>query len=369
EGLRAEGCVVRSVFHTAGVPGRFVPVAETTVGDMEEVFAGKVGAAVVLDELFAGQDLDAFVLYSSIAGVLSGVGQGAYAAANAFLDALAERRRARGDKATSIAWGMWSGEGFAGEQGVEEAMRLMGMEWMDPQQALLGLQQALDRDETTVSIAAMDWERFASRFTADRPSPLLSELKELERPDQDQRAASGDSRSELAQRLAAVPPAGQQQILVELVRAEAAAILGHAHLDAVDLHRGFVNTGFTSLTGLELRNRLNAVTGLRLPSSMIYDYSTPASLADHLLSEMAPSNGDAASVLDAIQGLGSALGDRPMNGEVRAQVADQLRELLRTVESDDVPDQLDGKGIDRSVLEAASDDEMFALIDKELGRD
>ncbi|MFF2655625.1 beta-ketoacyl synthase N-terminal-like domain-containing protein [Streptomyces sp. NPDC058045] len=286
--MRAEGCVVRSVFHTAGVPGRFVPVAETTVEDMEEVFAGKVRAAVALDELFAGQDLDAFVLYSSIAGVSGGHIQGPYAAANAFLDALAERRRARGDKATSIAWGLWAGDGFGSRPHVDDALRLMGARAMEPEQALTSLGQILDRDETTMSIVSMDWERWISMMTANRASHFYDEILDKsglrERKERSEEAAV--TKSEFAGRLSGLAPADQQRLVLDLVRAEAAGVVGYASGDAVDRDLQFQELGFNSISAVEFRNKLAEATGLKLPISLVYDYPSPAAVARYLRTEL-----------------------------------------------------------------------------------
>ncbi len=181
DNLEAEGSPVRSVVHAAGVPGRFVALADAEVSDLAEALGAKALGATALDELLDSGRLDAFVLFSSNAGVWGGSGQGAYAAANAHLDALAEQRRARGAVATSVAWGMWHGEGLmAGQEDVAEAFARLGMRAMDPEQAISVLHQALDQDETALTVSDVDWGRFASLYTAARPRPFLDDLPDVQ---------------------------------------------------------------------------------------------------------------------------------------------------------------------------------------------
>ncbi|MFF2852284.1 SDR family NAD(P)-dependent oxidoreductase [Streptomyces sp. NPDC058001] len=289
--LRDEGTPVRSVVHTAGVAGRFTALADADLADLAETLGAKAGGATALDELLGQDDeVDAFVLFSSNAGVWGGAGQGPYAAANAYLDALAEQRRARGAAATSVAWGMWSGQGLVADQpGVEEALRRLGLKAMDPDLAITALHQALDRDETTLSVTDMDWDRFVSVFTAARPRPLLDELPEavrILRAAEAGREEDSQSRSALAEQLAGMAPGEQHRLLVELVRAQAATVLGHDSGDAVDQDRQFQDLGFNSVSAVELRNRLNEATGLRLPASLVFDHPTPAALARRIRAEV-----------------------------------------------------------------------------------
>ncbi|GLZ29075.1 hypothetical protein Lesp02_12650 [Lentzea sp. NBRC 105346] len=249
-----------AVFHAAGV-GDPVSLADATP---EDFAAAKVDGAAHLDELLG--DVDAFVLFSSNAGVWGAGGAGPYAAANAYLDALAEHRRSRGLKATSIAWGAWGAGGMAAGAGGDRARR-RGMRDMAPELAITALAQALDDDETFLSIADVDWERFVPTFTALRPSPLLAEFSE-------------DVVEETAVALA-------ETELLDLIRSEAAAVLGHPSKDAVPARRAFRDGGFDSLTAVELRDRLSRVLGVRLPATLVFDHPTPAVLAAHLSGSVA----------------------------------------------------------------------------------
>ena len=275
--------------HAAGVLDDGV-LDGLTAGRVAGVWGPKAGAAVVLDELTAGLDLDAFVLFSSMAGTVGGAGQGNYAAANAFLDALAERRRARGLAAVSVAWGLWAGgSGMVGDVAGDRVRP--GRDRADGAGA--GGCRAGCR---WPGAARRRWwwptwtgPRFAPGFTSVRPSPLLTG---------DGRGAGGHrggcarrpaaelGKGLLAGRLAGLAAAEQEQVVLEVVRAEAAAVLGHASAEAVRPAAVFRDLGFDSLTAVELRNRLGVVTGLRLPATLVFDYPTPTVLAVWLRGEI-----------------------------------------------------------------------------------
>ncbi|HEY8978024.1 MAG TPA: SDR family NAD(P)-dependent oxidoreductase, partial [Streptomyces sp.] len=285
DGLRADGDEIRAVLHAAGV-SRMIALADTAPADLPGLLTAKTEGADHLDAVFGDTPLDAFVLFSSCAAVWGGAGQGAYAAANAYLDGVADRRRARGLTATSVSWGGWAGGGMADA----EAMAYMGRRGlleMDPELALAALQQALDLDETSVAVTRMDWERFIPSFTSARPSPLLSELPEtagLFNPADEPEQAAGNNA--LRERLTALPVGDRLEALVSLVRAQAAAVLGHDSADAVPGERAFRDIGFDSITAVELRNALNTATGLALPATLVFDHPSSEVLAAFLLDEL-----------------------------------------------------------------------------------
>ncbi|MEV4141770.1 SDR family NAD(P)-dependent oxidoreductase [Dactylosporangium sp. NPDC049742] len=273
---------LRVVVHAAGVPQSQV-LDGMTRADFDTIHAPKAGGAAHLDELTDGRDLDAFVLFSSISATWGSGGQAAYAAANAVLDGIAQRRRARGRAATAIAWGPWGGGGMVtAEEGTEEFLRRRGLHVLDPQLAVSALQGALDADETTLTVADVDWARFAPGFTGSRPSPLLGDLPEVAALDSADAPVDGTFRDELA----AMSPADRHATLLGIVRAEAAAALGHSGADAVDAEQAFRDLGFDSLTAVELRNRVNAATGLKLPATLLFDHPTATALAAHLATEL-----------------------------------------------------------------------------------
>ncbi|RSN32712.1 polyketide synthase [Amycolatopsis sp. WAC 04169] len=272
-----------AVVHTAGV-GTTASLAETGPAELADALAAKAGGAAHLDELLEGTELDAFVLFSSNAGVWGGAGQGAYGAANAALDALAERRRARGLPATSVAWGLWGGgSGLAGQDDVDRLRRL-GLAAMDPALAVSALVQAVSHDETFVAVADVDWARFAPGFALARPRPLLDALPEVREALSADTAGQGGS--EFAAGLLAAPEADRARIVLDLVREQAAAVLGHGGAAAVEPDRAFRDLGFDSLTAVEVRDRLAAATGLRLPATLVFDHPAAAALAGHLVAEL-----------------------------------------------------------------------------------
>ncbi|MEV7546952.1 type I polyketide synthase, partial [Streptomyces sp. NPDC089915] len=279
------------VVHAAGVgtPGM---LADTTAEEFAAVLAAKAAGAHHLDALLCDRDLDAFVLFSSISGVWGAAGQAAYAVANASLDALAEHRRARGLTATAVAWGPWAGGGMVEDGDAEDRLHKRGLPALTPPSAIAALRAALTGDETAVTVADVAWERFAPSFTLLRPSPLLHGVPEAVAALAD--AADGtasDGRGdgelpEFARRTAALTGPERDRAVLALVRAEAAAVLGHPDAGAVPADRAFHELGFDSLTAVELRNRLGRTTGVRLPATLVFDHPSPAALAAHLLTEL-----------------------------------------------------------------------------------
>ncbi len=295
DGLRAAQEEITAVVHTAGI-GPTRPVTDLDDEELRAVQEAKVRGALLLDAYFDDDvPLDAFVLFSSSAGVWGSAGQGAYAAANAHLDALAEQRRSRGLAATSLAWGAWGGGGMAdGEAG--ELMRKRGLPLMDPGLALLALEHATASDETCQVVADVDWELFAPRFTAARPRPLISEIPEVQALARTAEQALRDGSaggSAFVARLRGLSAAEQHQTLLKLVRTEAAAVLGHSGPEAVKPGRVFQDLGFDSLAVVELRNRLKAATGLSLAATLAFDHPSPEALARHLHGALVGDSGTA----------------------------------------------------------------------------
>jgi pimaricinolide synthase PimS1 len=270
---------LRTVVHAAGV-GCSVALDAVTPELIEREMRAKVDGAMHLDELTGDLDLDAFVLFSSGAAAWGGSGQGGYAAANACLDALAGHRRARGRTATSVAWGMWAGAGMITTMGADatDHLQRLGVRPMRPELAVTALQRILHEGETTIAITDMDWDRFAPAFTAARPSPLLSDLPET----QQALAGTGEDDSDdsgFTDRLVGLSVQERGQVLLDLVRGNAAVVLGHASGDRIDSDLSFKELGFDSLMAVELRNRLSIAMGQGLPATLVYDYPTSTRLA------------------------------------------------------------------------------------------
>uniref|UniRef100_UPI00117AB811 type I polyketide synthase n=1 Tax=Lentzea kentuckyensis TaxID=360086 RepID=UPI00117AB811 len=239
-----------------------------TAERIAEVLRPKIDVATNLHELTNARELDAFVLFSSVASITGTAGSAAYAAANAFLDALAEQRVADGLPALSIAWGLWEDTaGFAGE-----TMRRRGLRGMDFGTALAALRAAVGGTAASVFVADIDWPRFAARFTGTRPSPLLADF-----------ATAVEVRAEQCS-LATTPVSQRRRVALEMVRAHTAAVLGGTAPDAIAADRPFRELGFDSLMAVELRNRLGGAVGRTLPATLVFNHPTPIAVAELLLS-------------------------------------------------------------------------------------
>ncbi|HEY5195315.1 MAG TPA: SDR family NAD(P)-dependent oxidoreductase, partial [Solirubrobacteraceae bacterium] len=364
-----EDRLLGGVVHAAGVAVQGA-IDSLTEEDLEQALAAKARGAMHLDALTQDLDLPMFVLFSSIAGTLGSGLQAPYAAANAYLDALAAQRRARGSSATSIAWGPWQGDGMADDSGVVEALRRHGLEPMPPSSALEALHGSLLRDEETIATADIAWDIYTPVYTLARSRPLIEDLTEVraalraaERP-HDESAGR-----ELRERVLGAPAEDRRQLLLKLVRTEVARVLGHSTLDTVDPKRAFKDLGFDSLTAVELRNRLDALTGLGLAATLAFDYPNAGALADHLLEELAGDGSAGGSLEGELAKLERTLASLEDTAQ-RIGAATRLRVLLAHLESGDRADSPNGESGAVPVHErvrAASDEEIFDFIDRELG--
>ncbi|WP_446684959.1 type I polyketide synthase [Kibdelosporangium persicum] len=374
EKMKADGSPIRTVLHAAAVI-ELGDLAGTSLDAFARVLHAKVTGARLLDELFAGEPLDAFVLFSSISGVWGSGEHGAYAAGNAFLDALAEQRRSRGLPATSVAWGIWNAlnEWDAGDTAVRETVLRdrplrQGLPLLDPDLALTALEQALDHDETFIAVADIDWDRFVPVFTSARASTLLNEIPDAARAMEPVGTPGGDGPGEMLDKLATATDAERDQVLLELVRANAAAVLGHPGPEAVDAERAFRDHGFDSLAAVDLRNRLGADTGLRLATTVVFDFPTPVELAAHLRSELfGGEQATVTGVLAEFDRLGVVLtGLTPGDGE-RSAITTHLEALLAKWTGGRVVALGTDAPADGQDLAEATGDTIFDLLDKELG--
>ncbi|MFH8367652.1 type I polyketide synthase [Streptomyces sp. NPDC018031] len=356
------------VVHTAGVLDDGV-LDGMTPERFETVLRSKAEAARHLHELTAGLDLSAFVLFSSFSGTVGAAGQANYASANAYLDALAEQRRAAGLPATSVAWGPWADGGMAAQDAAGSRMERFGLPAMDPELAIAALQRAVDQDEACVAVTDIDWERFVPALGATRLGPLFAELPEVRQlsrrtgPGDGAADAAPSDGSALVRSLTGLADAERDRVLLDLVRTHTATVLGHASPDGVEAERGFFEMGLDSLTAVELRNRLNAATGLRLPPTTLFDYGVPSALAGHLKAELVGADTPARSLNEEIDRLESAISAAPLDDLARSRAAVRLQALLAKLdEGDNAP----GDEVNYD-LDEVSVDELFDVIDRELG--
>jgi acyl carrier protein len=318
-------------------------VTSLTSERLDVVLRPKADAAWHLHELTRDLKLSAFVLFSSLAGVLGSPGQGNYAAANAFLDALAHQRRAHGLPAISLAWGLWETGGMTAGMAEADLRRLerAGLRPLPVADGLAMFDAGL-RSELPVLVPA----RFVQARSGTR-TPL-------------RRAGTPGG---LAERLAGMEPADRRSALADLVLRQAAAVLGFADGSAIDPQRQFQDLGFDSLTAVEFRNRLAAVTGLRLPATLIFDYPTSQELVEHLTGHFDGAKDEEAGILrlfaelDRIENSMALLTEESTaRGRLVARLKEVLSGLSDSGGESGVADQ----------IEAATDDEMFAFIDNEL---
>ncbi len=272
-----------AVVHTAGILDDGL-IESLTPAQVGRAFAPKADAARLLHELTRDGDLAEFVLFSSDSGTVGVPGQGNYAAANVFLDALAQWRRAQGLPGTSLAWGLWSkATGMAGDLGDADIARLarLGVAVMSNELELLDA--ARGAAEPVVVATALDMPALRAAARAGTLPPLMRELvrsRSRGRPDR--------TRASLVERLMGLAAGDREEAVLQVVLEEAAVVLGYELAERVAPERKFKELGFDSLAGVELRNRLAAVTGLWLPSTLVFDHPSPAAAADYLLSKLAP---------------------------------------------------------------------------------
>ena len=360
-----------AVVHTAAVLDDGV-IDSLSPEQMERVLAVKVRGAVNLHELTADMDLAAFVLFSSFGSTLGLPGRGNYAPGNSLIEALAEQWRAQGHPAMAVGWGTWAGGGMA-EGDAGERSRTHGVDEMNPDVATAALQQALERDEPNPVIIDIRWERFATAFTAMRPTSCFELIPEamqaLEAANESGPAGHSDP-TELVRRLTAMTDPERDRTLLELVRVHATAVLSQgatkiATQEAVEPGLAFRELGFDSLMAMELRNRLGAATGLRLPPTLVFDHPTPEAVIRHLRTELNLGSGNGPEpVFGEVDALEKVLESCEPDSDTRTRITKRLESLLWKWSNSSSESSADAEDGD---FASVSNEEMFELIDKELG--
>ncbi|MFJ8744576.1 type I polyketide synthase [Embleya sp. NPDC127516] len=362
-----------AVLHAAAILDDAV-IGELTPEQQQRVARVKVDGARHLDELTRDADLSAFVLFSSVAGLCGVAGQGNYAPGNAYLDALAARRRADGLPATSVSWGHWAGGGIAAPE-IEERLGRQGLTMLDPALAVEALGQILDADESHLTVCDIDWDV----LFRDRPHPLVAELLRAPAASATASGSATDSAStspetaatRLIATLAELAEEERRPHLVRLVRTRAAIVHGHASADAVAAGKPFRDQGFDSLTAVELRNRLTAETGLRLPATLVFDYPTPNALAEFLHGELLPRVVPSADAIRAeIDRLEALLAHAAADPAEHEATAVRLAEIAARWAAGAAPapespgSELEGIADE---IDSATDDELIEFIGKQFG--
>ncbi|ONH22718.1 KR domain-containing protein, partial [Pseudofrankia asymbiotica] len=343
---------------------------------LHRVLTPKVDAAWHLHHQTRHLPLTHFVLFSSIAGTIGNPGQATYAAANTYLDALAHHRHTQGLPATSLAWGLWQETSTLTarlDPAQHGRLRRTGITPMPTGTALALLDGALASRRPALVPAMLDlgplraqpdlpplWHRLvppARTAGSGRRGPLSSGNGDG--------GGRGDGGRTLTDRLAGRRREDQATLVLDLVLGQVTDVLGHGESGAIEPARGFLELGFDSLTAIELRNRLATGTGLRLPTTVVFDHPNSAALAEYLRSEAAPATARLADLDSLAAELPELAGE--LDADARERLAQRLQQLLATLDGLAGPDA-DGAGdAPTERLDGASDDEIFDFIDNELG--
>lgn len=349
-----EGRELTAVVHAAGVSDNAM-ITDVTDEQMAKVLRPKVDATWNLHELTKNRNLAAFVVFASSASIVAGAGQANYAAANAFVDGLARYRAANGLPATSLAWGLWDSDGMGAQldEAGKQRMARLGMPAMSAAEALSLLDAAMLTGEP--ALVPMRIDRLALRSRGEELPAALRGFVPV-RVQSDDNSGSVD----LTARLASAPEGERERIVLNLVRAQVASVLGHASAAAVEPERAFEDFGFDSLAAVELRNSLNAATGLRLPATLAFDHPNAAALATYVLGELGTGAFDPMAAVHAeIDRVEAALNAAERDDTGQAKVSARLESLLLRLRTssgteDDVADE----------FTSATDDELFEALDE-----
>ncbi|MGW4774832.1 SDR family NAD(P)-dependent oxidoreductase [Nocardia sp. NPDC004278] len=352
------------VVHAAGVLDDGT-IAALTAERLDGVLEPKVEGSWYLHEATKHRDLQFFVMFSSLAGVIGAAGQANYAAANAFLDALAQYRRSQGMPATAIAWGLWeSPSGMTGQldRTAIERWARSGFVELPIEEALAQFDAAVIQDRAAVVATRLDMAALATAAESATIQPLLRDLA----PASKECAIAAP----LARSLATLDAVQRPQAVLEMVRTEVAVVLGHNDTHSLGLDRNFRDLGIDSLTAVEIRNRINATAGLHLPPTLVFDYPTPSALAAHIESALRTDEREPASTHDprvtigeAIEVLEMALSGTEWDRDSHTSVENALRELLASWARTHSGELGDTPADD---LAAVDEDELFDILDREL---
>ncbi|TLW91365.1 SDR family NAD(P)-dependent oxidoreductase [Saccharomonospora piscinae] len=356
-----------AVVHAAGVLDDGV-LTSLTRERVDALLRPKIDAAMNLHELTRSRPLAALVLFSSATATFGGSAQAGYSAANAFLDSLAQHRKVHMHAATSLAWGYWEqGSAMTGHLSDTDVRRMSGggMLGLTEEQGVALFDFAAALDEPVLLPIRLDFGALRAQAVDSGVAPLLRKLVRVPAP-RAAAAAGAASPNALAQRLAGLSESERDRVVLDLVRSLAASVLGHASTDAVGPHESFKTLGFDSLIAVDLRNRLNGATGLRLPPTAVFDYPTPTELAGYLRSEIVPEEAAEITtpIFTEIDRLEALLADVGADHAERTKITLRLHDVL--AKWGDGTETATDTGRDGE-LDEATDDELFDLLGKEFG--
>ncbi|MFE9581131.1 SDR family NAD(P)-dependent oxidoreductase [Nocardia sp. NPDC006044] len=348
-----------AIIHTAGVVDDALFTAQTPES-VAKVLGPKADGAWHLHRATRELPLAAFVLYSSVAGLLGSPGQANYAAANAVLDALAQHRRAHGLPATAMAWGLWErATGITGglQAADRERMRRSGFVPISDADGMALFDAALGSGQALIAPARID--AGAIRRQGADPEDLPPLLRGLLRSSR--RAADGGSAesSKLVTSLIGLTRPEQERVVLETVRSHAAAVLGHGSSKAVPAEAPFLELGFDSLGAVEFRNRLQSATGVKLPTTVVFDYPNPIEFARYICDEIAPADDPAGRLLEQVATLAAACSSVDLEPAELGALAARMDEILRGIR-----DQMHASDAAAEDFGAADDDAIFEFIDQ-----
>ncbi|MCG0291050.1 SDR family NAD(P)-dependent oxidoreductase [Streptomyces sp. PSAA01] len=360
-----------AVVHSAGALDDGV-ITALTRERLDTVFAPKVDAALHLHDLTRHLDLAAFVLFSSAAGTLGSSGQGSYVAANAFLDALAHRRRAQGLPGISLAWGLWAqgaGVGLTGHLADADQQRMVrgGVTGLSESEGGELFDTALHMPQPVVLPMKLDSGALRAQAATGPVPPLLRGLVRQSR----RTARTAADLDALTQRLTRATAEEQEQILLGLVCREAARVLGHASAHTIGPDLAFNEIGFDSLTAVELRNRLANHTGIRLPATLVFDYPTPTALMRHLRMKLCPDDAPPTqSDNGSEEDLRRALAGTPLSRFQELGILDTLMTLVRESEAEQSVEEqpADGQPADGQSAATIADMDVASLVRRAMNK-
>ncbi|KUN00411.1 beta-ketoacyl synthase [Streptomyces yokosukanensis] len=356
------------VVHTAGVFEAGL-VETLTPERLARVFAPKVDAVRHLDELTRGLELDAFVVYSSASSVFLGAGSSGYAAANAFLDGLMAHRRAAGLPGLALSWGTWAyATNMTTHLGADDQASMSrrtsrdGVVALTPAEGMQLFDAAVASAQSLLVPVKLDLRGVRAAAAAGGTVPHL--LRGLVPTGRQQARAAAAKDGDLLRRLSSVSEPEQEAMLLDLVRTQAAVVLGHSGPDGIRPDTAFKDVGFDSLTSVELRNRLREATGLKLPATLVFDQPTPLVLTGYLRGELGISDDVLSRVNARIEDVESLIAAVTLDESMRASIALRLQGLV--AKCNGVVEQTDGSTVAEK-LESASADEVLDFIHEELG--